>query len=103
MMGDNARGDPDNMTSAGRPQHPDAGNQNGPLRGLIQQVTSMTRRWRLDASQPRTAPPPPVAAITAVTAAAVAVARCLVLAGPVGPHCRHRDGSGHDADHGGHC
>ena len=87
VMGDNARGDLDNMTSAWEDLNIQMlETQNGPLRGLIQQVTSMTQAagaW-MRANPELTATLTKVAAITAVTAA-VGGGLLLVLAGLLGP------------------
>ncbi|WP_323956956.1 phage tail tape measure protein, partial [Aeromonas caviae] len=87
VMGDNARGDLDNMTSAWEDLNIQMlETQNGPLRGLIQQVTSMTQAagaW-MRANPELTATLTKVAAITAVTAT-VGGGLLLVLAGLLGP------------------
>ncbi|MEI4974123.1 phage tail tape measure protein [Aeromonas caviae] len=87
VMGDNARGDLDNMTSAWEDLNIQMlETQNGPLRGLIQQLTSMTQAagaW-MRANPELTATLTKVAAITAVTAA-VGGGLLLVLAGLLGP------------------
>lgn len=87
VMGDNARGDLDNMTSAWEDLNIQLlETQNGPLRGLIQQVTSMTQAagvWMRENPE-LTATITKVAAIIAVTAA-VGGGLLLVLAGLLGP------------------
>ena len=87
VMGDNARGDLDNMTSAWEDLNIQMlETQNGPLRGLIQQVTSMTQAagaW-MRANPELTATLTKVAAITAVAAAAGG-SLLLVVAGLLGP------------------
>lgn len=87
VMGDNARGDLDNMTSAWEDLNIQMlETQNGPLRGLIQQVTSLTQAagvW-MRANPELTATITKVAAITAVTAV-VGGGLLLVLAGLLGP------------------
>ncbi|MBZ6064718.1 phage tail tape measure protein [Aeromonas schubertii] len=87
VMGDNARGDLDNMTSAWEDLNIQLlETQNGPLRGLIQQVTSLTQAagaW-MRANPELTATLTKVAAITAVTAA-VGGGLLLLLAGLLGP------------------
>lgn len=87
VMGDNARGDLDNMTSAWEDLNIQLlETQNGPLRGLIQQVTNMTQAagvW-MRANPELTATITKVAAIIAVTAA-VGGGLLLVLAGLLGP------------------
>ena len=87
VMGDNARGDLDNMTSAWEDLNIQLlETQNGPLRGLIQQVTSMTQAagvW-MRKNPELTATITKVAAIIAVTAA-VGGGLLLVLAGLLGP------------------
>lgn len=87
VMGDNARGDLDNMTSAWEDLNIQMlETQNGPLRGLIQQVTSMTQAagaW-MRANPELTATLTKVAAITAVAAAAGG-SLLLIVAGLLGP------------------
>ncbi|WP_324034587.1 phage tail tape measure protein [Aeromonas caviae] len=87
VMGDNARGDLDNMTSAWEDLNIQMlETQNGPLRGLIQQVTSMTQAagaW-MRANPELTAILTKVAAITAVAAAAGG-SLLLIVAGLLGP------------------
>ncbi|WP_421245492.1 phage tail tape measure protein, partial [Aeromonas sanarellii] len=87
VMGDNARGDLDNMTSAWEDLNIQLlETQNGPLRGMIQQVTSLTQAagvW-MRANPELTATITKVAAITAVAAAAGG-SLLLVLAGLLGP------------------
>ncbi|MFB2904022.1 phage tail tape measure protein [Aeromonas jandaei] len=87
VMSDNARGDLDNMTSAWEDLNIQLmETQNGPLRGLIQQVTSLTQAagaW-MRKNPELTATIAKVAAITAVTAAAGG-SLLLVTAGLLGP------------------
>lgn len=87
VMADNARGDIDGLTSAWQDLNIELmTSQNGPLRGLIQQITAMTRgvgEW-MRKNPELTATLTKVAAITAVTAA-VGGGLLLVLAGLLGP------------------
>ncbi|GJA75419.1 hypothetical protein KAM354_06550 [Aeromonas caviae] len=87
VMADNARGDIDGLTSAWQDLNIELmTSQNGPLRGLIQQITAMTRgvgEW-MRKNPELTATIAKVAAITAVTAA-VGGGLLLVLAGLLGP------------------
>jgi TP901 family phage tail tape measure protein len=96
VMGDNARGDLDNMTSAWEDLNIQLlETQNGALRGLIQQVTQMTQAagvWMRENPE-LTATIAKVAAITAVTAAAGG-SLLLVLAGLLGPFAAVKMGFG---------
>jgi TP901 family phage tail tape measure protein len=87
VMADNARGDIDGLTSAWQDLNIELmTSQNGPLRGLIQQITAMTRgvgEW-MRKNPELTATIAKVAAITAVTAT-VGGGLLLVLAGLLGP------------------
>jgi TP901 family phage tail tape measure protein len=87
VMADNARGDIDGLTSAWQDLNIEMmTSQNGPLRGLIQQITAMTRgigEW-MRANPELTATITKVAAITAVTAAAGG-SLLLIIAGLLGP------------------
>ncbi|MFB2831756.1 phage tail tape measure protein [Aeromonas jandaei] len=87
VMADNARGDIDNLASAWEDLNIELmTSQNGPLRGLIQQITDMVRgigEW-MRANPELTATITKVAAITAVAAAAGG-ALLLVVAGLLGP------------------
>lgn len=87
VMADNARGDIDGLTSAWQDLNIELmTSQNGPLRGLIQQITAMTRgvgEW-MRKNPELTATIAKVAAITAVTAAAGG-SLLLIVAGLLGP------------------
>ncbi|ELM3639919.1 phage tail tape measure protein [Aeromonas salmonicida] len=87
VMADNARGDIDGLTSAWEDLNIELmTSQNGPLRGLIQQITDMVRgigEW-MRANPELTATITKVAAITAVAAAAGG-SLLLVVAGLLGP------------------
>ncbi|WP_426008327.1 phage tail tape measure protein [Aeromonas salmonicida] len=87
VMADNARGDIDGLTSAWQDLNIEMmTSQNGPLRGLIQQITAMTRgigEW-MRANPELTATITKVAAITAVAAAAGG-SLLLIVAGLLGP------------------
>lgn len=87
VMADNARGDIDGLTSAWQDLNIELmTSQNGPLRGLIQQITAMTRgvgEW-MRKNPELTATIAKVAAITAVAAAAGG-SLLLVVAGLLGP------------------
>ncbi|MGE6115545.1 phage tail tape measure protein [Aeromonas salmonicida] len=87
VMADNARGDIDGLTSAWQDLNIEMmTSQNGPLRGLIQRITAMTRgigEW-MRANPELTATITKVAAITAVAAAAGG-SLLLVFAGLLGP------------------
>ncbi|WP_323888189.1 phage tail tape measure protein [Aeromonas caviae] len=87
VMADNARGDIDGLTSAWQDLNIELmTSQNGPLRGLIQQITAMTRgvgEW-MRKNPELTATIAKVAAITAVAAAAGG-SLLLVVAGLMGP------------------
>lgn len=86
-MADNARGDIDGLTSAWQDLNIEMmTSQNGPLRGLIQQITTMTRgigEW-MRANPELTATITKVAAVTAVAAAAGG-SLLLIVAGLLGP------------------
>ena len=87
VMADNARGDIDGLTSAWQDLNIEMmTSQNGPLRGLIQQITAMTRgigEW-MRANPELTATITKVAAITAVAAVAGG-SLLLIVAGLLGP------------------
>ncbi|WP_282960553.1 phage tail tape measure protein [Aeromonas popoffii] len=87
VMADNARGDIDGLTSAWQDLNIEMmTSQNGPLRGLIQQITTMTRgigEW-MRANPELTATITKVAAVTAVAAAAGG-SLLLIVAGLLGP------------------
>ncbi|MFM4733663.1 phage tail tape measure protein, partial [Aeromonas salmonicida] len=87
VMADNARGDIDGLTSAWQDLNIEMmTSQNGPLRGLIQQITAMTRgigEW-MRSNPELTATITKVAAVTAVAAAAGG-SLLLIVAGLLGP------------------
>ncbi|MFG0835511.1 phage tail tape measure protein [Aeromonas bivalvium] len=103
VMADNARGDIDGLTSAWQDLNIEMmTSQNGPLRGLIQQITAMTRgigEW-MRANPELTATITKVAAITAVAAVAGG-SLLLIVAGLLGPLAALKMGFGLVATMGG--